>query len=52
MHGRDEKCIQNFGWKPEMERSFGRLSHDGRIILHGSYGNMVEMGGLDLFGSG
>jgi hypothetical protein len=25
--GRDEKLIQNFGWKPEGKRPFGRPRH-------------------------
>jgi hypothetical protein len=33
MHGRDEKCIQNFHRKPEGKRTLGRLRVDGRIIL-------------------
>jgi len=26
MHGREEKCIHIFGWKPERKRPLGRLS--------------------------
>jgi hypothetical protein len=35
MNGRDEKCIQNFGWKPEGKRLLGRLKHkwEDNIIM-------------------
>jgi hypothetical protein len=32
-HGRDEKCIQNLGRKPEGKRPLGRPRHRWKIIL-------------------
>jgi hypothetical protein len=26
-HGREEKCVQNFDWKPEGKRQLGRRRH-------------------------
>jgi hypothetical protein len=33
MHGRDEKCIQNFGWKASEGDHLEELGIDGRMIL-------------------
>jgi hypothetical protein len=33
MHGRDEKCIQNFSQKLEKKRPDGRLGVDGIVTL-------------------
>jgi hypothetical protein len=35
MHGRDDKCVQNFGRKPEGKRSLGRSRHrwEGKIRM-------------------
>jgi hypothetical protein len=33
MHGRDAKCIQNLGWKPEGKGHLEDLGVDGRLIL-------------------
>jgi hypothetical protein len=32
-HGRDEKCIQNLGRKPEGKRPLGKIYVDGKTIL-------------------
>jgi len=30
----DEKCIQNFGWKPERNKDhLGNLGSDGKLVL-------------------
>jgi len=33
MHGRHEKCVQNFGRKTEKEETTEDLGVDGRIVL-------------------
>jgi len=33
MHGRNEKCIHNFGWKPEGKIYIEDQGIDGQIIL-------------------
>jgi hypothetical protein len=32
-HGRDKKCIQNFGWKTQRRDDFANLDIDGRMTL-------------------
>jgi hypothetical protein len=33
MHGREEKCIQDVGWKPEGNRALGRPMHRWENII-------------------
>jgi hypothetical protein len=33
VHGVHEKCVQDFGWKPEGKRPLHSIDVDGRIIL-------------------
>jgi hypothetical protein len=43
-HGRDEKCIANFGWKIRNKRPLGRPKRRWRVILRyifGKYGGKV-----------
>jgi len=51
-HWREERCVQEFGAKPEGQTFFVNLGVDGRIIFKWILQYMIGDRGLDLFGSG
>jgi len=51
-HGRDEKCIQYCGWKPEGKRPLGRRRHRWGDNIKMDLGESVGSCGLDSSGSG